>query len=148
MTSVLVPAKLRLNIRLELSASRFGEKSCCETQPATLRVCTGLLRRMMASTTTISRSGAPTRRRQQPNDAPADVALEKDETELRLEKALFGDDAGFLAALTTQRWRDGGALQRTRTGSHEDSDEAVEKEDLAEVPDEEVCLCIRQEIHC
>ena len=66
-------------------------------------------------------------------------ALEKDETELRLEKALFGDDAGFLQALKTPTAAAGEyALQRIRHGSNEESVLDGENEELGDVPDEDL----------
>lgn len=64
--------------------------------------------------------------------------LEKDETELRLEKMLFGDEAGFMDSLKAP------VLGRSLTlvHGHQDSDEdmvdAADEEDIEEVPDEEV----------
>ena len=93
----------------------------------------------MASTSIINKSSAPTRRREPDPAAAATDVLEKDETELRLERALFGDDAGFLSSLTTQRWGEGGVLQRTGSGSDQSSEEdGEEAEDLADVPDEDL----------
>ena len=93
----------------------------------------------MASTSTINKSSAPTRRRESEPAAAATDILEKDETELRLERALFGDDAGFLSSLTTQRWGEGGVLRTTGTGSDQTSEEdGEEAEDLADVPDEDL----------
>ena len=83
----------------------------------------------------MSKSSAPTRRRE-PSKQATDV-LEKDDIELRLEKALFGDDAGFLDALTTHRADYAKVLQRVGSASDgsqgEDSDE-----ELADVPDEDL----------
>ena len=69
--------------------------------------------------------------------SPADV-LEKDDTELRLEKALFGDDAGFLKSLIAQRWGEDRELQRVGSGSEPTSGIEAEEEDLADVPDEDL----------
>ena len=96
------------------------------------------LNHAMASTDIINRSSAPTRRRERkPNPLATDV-LEKDDTELRLEKALFGDDAGFLNSLTAQRWGEDRELQRVRSGSEPSSDDEAEEDDLADVPDEDL----------
>ncbi|KIX03574.1 uncharacterized protein Z518_07127 [Rhinocladiella mackenziei CBS 650.93] len=47
-------------------------------------------------------------------------ALEKDETELRLEKALFGDDAGFLDSLKRNEVREDKALIRRERKEYEE----------------------------
>ena len=86
----------------------------------------------MASASTATRPGAPTRRRE--TDVATDV-LEKDDIEVRLEKALFGDDAGFLNSLTTQRWGEDAVLQRVRIGkdnSLDDQNNEADPEDLAD----------------
>ena len=92
----------------------------------------------MASTSTSSRPSAPTRRRDTKTDTIVTDIPGKDDTELRLEKALFGDDAGFLKSLTTQRWGEDGDLQRTSHGSEPGSDDEGKEEDLAGVPDEDL----------
>ena len=77
---------------------------------------------------------APTRRRSRPNTTEV---LEKDETELRLEKALFGDEAGFLESLSAARYGQGKELQLYDGGSEDDASSAAE-EDLAGLADEDV----------
>ena len=89
----------------------------------------------MASADTLSRGNAPTRPRKQPTKVEV---LEKDDTELRLEKALFGDEAGFLDSLTAGRSDADNSLQLYGGGDRIHSD-AEEAEDLADVPDEDVC---------
>lgn len=87
----------------------------------------------MATASTAAASGAPTRRRP---SRDAEV-LEKDDTEILLEKALFGDAAGFLDSLSAARYGQGKELQTYVSGS--DASEADgEEEDLADVPDEDV----------
>jgi hypothetical protein len=67
--------------------------------------------------------------------------LEKDEIELRLEKALFGDDAGFLESLKRQDVAHDKALIRIRDDASEGSEvEEDGEEGLSDVPDEDVCL--------
>ena len=84
-------------------------------------------------------SNAPTRRLSRPKATGLEQQLEKDDAELRLEKVLFGDDAGFLESLKALRGTDR-ALQRGRSDS--DSDQAVEEaedqDDLNDVPDEDL----------
>lgn len=78
-------------------------------------------------------AGAPTRRRSQKKTQTP----EKDDVELRLEKALFGDDAGFLDSLSAAKHSEGKAL--AIYGSDEGSDAASDgAEDLGDVPDEDV----------
>lgn len=92
----------------------------------------------MASAGDTLASNAPTRLRAKLADSAATTVREKDDTELRLEKALFGDDAGFLDALTSSRRDDGRSLQRIRRDSDEGSVQEVEDENLADVPDEDL----------
>jgi hypothetical protein len=78
-------------------------------------------------------SHAPTRRKHHPTAA----TIEKDDAELRLEKALFGDDAGFLNSLSAARYGEARQLQvysdeESQAGATEDDD------DLANVADEDV----------
>jgi U3 small nucleolar RNA-associated protein 18 len=81
-------------------------------------------------------SGHPTRRRSRRRHADVDV-LEKDDTELRLEKALFGDEAGFLDSISAARHNEGKEVQ-TYGGESEDDVLSEEDEDLADVPDEDL----------
>lgn len=88
----------------------------------------------MASVSVADASKAPTRRQQRDGvDAAA-----KDETELRLEKALFGDTAGFLDSLSAARYGEGKALKLYDSESDEDA--GSNEEDLGDVPDEDVSL--------
>jgi hypothetical protein len=79
-------------------------------------------------------SHAPTRRRR---SRPTEV-LEKDDTELRLEKALFGDDAGFLKSLSTARGSLGKELLVYASADDDESAPSEGDEDLGDVPDEDV----------
>ncbi|KIX92993.1 uncharacterized protein Z520_11266 [Fonsecaea multimorphosa CBS 102226] len=54
--------------------------------------------------------------------SPTEV-LEKDETELRLEKALFGDDAGFLESLKRDQLQEDRSLVRRKHGKDDESEE-------------------------
>lgn len=83
----------------------------------------------------LSANNAPTRRQQKPSHA-TDI-LEKDETELRLERALFGDEAGFLESLTTARHDENRALQVYGSDSDAAGDDST-SENLEDVPDEDV----------
>lgn len=90
---------------------------------------------------------APTRPRRPGNKPlPTDV-LEKDETELRLEKALFGDDAGFLDSLQPRETPNDLSLARTKRPEDEDAegDEDDDNEGLSDVVDEEVSISSRQD---
>lgn len=94
----------------------------------------------MAADSRIGRSNAPTARKQKPATTEAQPELEKDETELRLEKVLFGDDAGFLESLKAPR-DSGKSLRRLSHGSGSvDSaeEEDAEEYDLEDVPDEDL----------
>ena len=84
-------------------------------------------------------SKAPTRRLSKPEVAGLAQNLEKDDTELRLEKVLFGDDAGFLKSLKAARGTDR-ALQRFRSDSDSDqsAEEAEDQDELENVPDEDL----------
>lgn len=62
--------------------------------------------------------------------------LEKDETERQLEKILFGDQAGFLDALTSKPQDDDKALTKIR--SAESGDQDGSDEDMGEVADEDL----------
>jgi hypothetical protein len=87
----------------------------------------------MASLSTASNRRVPTARRTESSveERP------KDNTELRLEKALFGDDAGFLEALSAERYGQGKELQTHDNGS-DDSVHSDGSDDLADVADEDV----------
>lgn len=67
-------------------------------------------------------------------------ALEKDAIELRLEKALFGDDAGFLDSLKrTQTGKDEtGAVIRYGVSDNEDEEGAEDPDHLSDVADDDV----------
>ena len=86
----------------------------------------------MGSVAPSSGGNAPTRRRRQQA-----VEIEKDDTELRLEKALFGDSAGFLDSLSAARYGEGKALQLYGSDSENDT-AGDDDEDLADVADEDV----------
>ncbi|KAK5239701.1 U3 snoRNP protein, partial [Exophiala xenobiotica] len=68
---------------------------------------------------------------------PADV-LEKDEVELRLEKALFGDDAGFLKSLTREQPHEAGQLSRGEDTGFEGFGTEDDQEELDDVADEDL----------
>jgi hypothetical protein len=87
----------------------------------------------MASAGTMSGSNAPTRRKSR---QAVDVA-EKDDVELRLEKALFGDDAGFLDSLSAAKYGEGKELDLYDSDNDHDGD-ADGDLDLADVADEDV----------
>jgi hypothetical protein len=68
---------------------------------------------------------------------PTDV-LEKDEVELRLEKALFGDDAGFLESLTREQPPEAEQLSRREDTDFEGFGSEDDQEELDDVADEDV----------
>ncbi len=70
---------------------------------------------------------------------PTDV-LEKDEVELRLEKALFGDGAGFLESLTREQPHEAGPLSRREDIDVEELGAEDDQEGLDDVADEDVCI--------
>ena len=84
----------------------------------------------------------PTRlKRSSEKKGPATEILEKDDVELRLEKALFGDDAGFLESLTKREvGNTRGLIRRTSNGSAESDQDNEEGDRLSDVPDEDVCI--------
>ncbi|OAP61919.1 hypothetical protein AYL99_04122 [Fonsecaea erecta] len=61
--------------------------------------------------------------------------LEKDETELRLEKALFGDEAGFLESLKRDQVQDDRSLVRRKRGKDDQSEEDEADGGLSDVAD-------------
>lgn len=63
---------------------------------------------------------------------------EKDETEMRLEKMLFGDEAGFLSSLAAPTSRTETALARVLDDGEKDDAVSQEDQDMDDVPDEEV----------
>jgi hypothetical protein len=94
----------------------------------------------MASLSTQPAGRVPTARR---TETTIDE-LPKDDIELRLEKTLFGDDAGFLEALSAERYGQGKELQTYDKGS-DDSVLSDGSDDLADVADEDVSrLILRQ----
>ena len=97
---------------------------------------------MMAAVQPTRITQAPTRLRSDSAKKEATETLEKDDVELRLEKALFGDDAGFLESLTRQVVQDDRAPARSRQAevgdSGDDDDNGGEEEDFSGVPDEDV----------
>lgn len=88
----------------------------------------------MTSKVSTGGSKAPTRRQK-----PVLDATTKDDTEIRLEKALFGDEAGFLDSLSAAKYGEGKALQLYTSDSEVDA-AGQEDEDLADVPDEDVWM--------
>ncbi|KAH0841518.1 putative U3 small nucleolar RNA-associated protein [Fonsecaea pedrosoi] len=64
--------------------------------------------------------------------------LEKDDTELRLEKALFGDDAGFLNSLTRDQIEEDRSLVPRKHGKDDESDEDDADGGLSHVADEDL----------
>lgn len=83
---------------------------------------------------------APTRiRKQSEKNVKGTDVLEKDDIELRLEKALFGDDAGFLDSLKRSNDTEHRSLVRFRDDESEESDaEDAEDGRLSDVADEDV----------
>ncbi|EXJ91432.1 hypothetical protein A1O1_04544 [Capronia coronata CBS 617.96] len=68
-------------------------------------------------------------------------ALDKDEVELRLEKAVFGDDAGFLESLQPRRVQDDKALARHNEhdlDDENDNDGGYSEGGLSDVADEDL----------
>lgn len=83
---------------------------------------------------------APTRIRKQPEKkSKVTDNLEKDGVELRLEEALFGDDAGFLESLKRQDVTHDKALVHLRDDASEGSEIQDGDGGLSDVPDEDVC---------
>lgn len=85
----------------------------------------------------------PTKVRNRPAKSEALDPTEKDEVELRLEKAVFGDDAGFLESLQKHELQDGRALTRYEQhdlGEHSSDGADDVDEGLSDVADEEVCF--------
>ena len=81
---------------------------------------------------------APTRTRTENVGAKVEVR-EKSETELRLEKALFGDDAGFLNALKPQNLNSTNvSLQLRRRSTDKDSSDGEQTPDIEDGADEDV----------
>lgn len=83
---------------------------------------------------------APTKVRKRDEKRNPTDNLEKDELELRLEKALFGDDAGFLNSLAGEKRQQAEeALVRAYDdGDHEDERLEDQQDDLSDVADEDV----------
>ncbi|KIW99038.1 uncharacterized protein Z519_00701 [Cladophialophora bantiana CBS 173.52] len=69
--------------------------------------------------------------------SPAEV-LEKDDTELRLEKALFGDDAGFLKSLRRDLPQEDLSLVRREHGNADEFQEDGADGGLSDVADEDL----------
>ena len=80
-------------------------------------------------------------RKQDGDAANGTIPVEKDETELRLEKILFGDDDGFLRGLQDPSSENQLVVARERDQSEDDEPgpDAVNFEDVA---DEQVCSLI------
>ena len=97
---------------------------------------------MMAAAQVTRTMQAPTRLRNDSEKRQATETLEKDATELRLEKALFGDDEGFLESLTRPVAEDDRALLRFGKGEGGDSDHGGdvegEEQDFGDVADDDV----------
>lgn len=83
---------------------------------------------------------APTQLKKRSETKTVTDNLEKDDVELRLEKTLFGDDAGFLQSLTKHELRDDRALVPRKVRTEEDNDEEDGEEDLEDVADEDVSI--------
>lgn len=64
------------------------------------------------------------------------VELPKDDVELRLEKALFGDDAGFLASLQRQETAEDWSLTRHAEDGFNVDDNA--EDDLSDAANDDV----------
>ena len=69
--------------------------------------------------------------------AESDDSMDKDETEERLEKLIFGDDAGFLDALKRPDYGNS-QLVLHEDPSAEGSTEQLDEENLEDVADEDV----------
>ncbi|EXJ76199.1 uncharacterized protein A1O5_00707 [Cladophialophora psammophila CBS 110553] len=69
--------------------------------------------------------------------SPTEV-LEKDDTELRLEKALFGDDAGFLKSLKRDQTHEDRSLMRREHGNADEFVEEGADGGLSDVADEDL----------
>lgn len=85
----------------------------------------------------------PTRLRGDKSKPAQHDAFEKDEVELRLEKAVFGDDAGFLESLQRHDSAANKALTRLdeRESEPEDSEDIEDGDGgLSDVADEDVSL--------
>ncbi|KEF54439.1 uncharacterized protein A1O9_09606 [Exophiala aquamarina CBS 119918] len=82
---------------------------------------------------------APTRiKKQSEKKSKVTDNLEKDEVELRLEKALFGDDAGFLESLKRQDVTHDRSLVHLKDDASEDSEVEDGDGGLSDVPDEDL----------
>ncbi|KIW80335.1 hypothetical protein Z517_06950 [Fonsecaea pedrosoi CBS 271.37] len=68
----------------------------------------------------------------------ATEVLEKDDTELRLEKALFGDHAGFLNSLTRDQIEEDRSLVPRKHGKDDESEEDDADGGLSHVADEDL----------
>jgi U3 small nucleolar RNA-associated protein 18 len=80
---------------------------------------------------------APTRVTSQKNSNPVDV-LAKDDVELRLEKALFGDDAGFLESLKRNQVQEGRSLAKYEDNASEQPLEDEADGELGDIADEDL----------
>jgi len=83
---------------------------------------------------------APTKLRKRDEKRNPTDTLEKDEVELRLEKALFGDNAGFLSSLAAAKPRqeEGALVPAYDESDDEDARLEDEQDDLNDVADEDV----------
>ncbi|KIW14534.1 hypothetical protein PV08_07318 [Exophiala spinifera] len=83
---------------------------------------------------------APTKLRKRDEKRNPTDTLEKDEVELRLEKALFGDNAGFLSSLAAAKPRqeEGALVPAYDESDDEDARLEDEQDDLNDVADEDL----------
>ena len=69
----------------------------------------------------------------------SDDPMEKDETELELEKLVFGDDAGFHERLKSHRQKLGVRGQSKTAQSKQEGPDGLEEEGLEDIDDADVC---------
>ena len=69
----------------------------------------------------------------------SDDPMEKDETELELEKLVFGDDTGFHERLKSHRQEVGVQGQSRTAQSKQEEPDGLEEEGLEDVDDADVC---------
>lgn len=83
-----------------------------------------------------------------PSDSKRPVvdAIAKDDVELRLEKALFGDDLGFLDSLKKRDSDNDRALIR-HTSQDSEASGNEQDEGLGDIPDDNVCSRISNVYH-
>lgn len=74
------------------------------------------------------------------NGFNSDNSIQKDKTELELEKLVFGDEAGFQEGLNTYERKYHTAKQELVRGDHSDDDQAEQdQEGLEGLDDADVC---------